>query len=147
MIEACAVKNTAQMLNFIGISSGAAGMWKKRKKIPDGSLAKVAERTGVSLVWLKTGEGEMFPEIPQHMLDMFKLTPEENAAADEELKLQQTARLVYEALLKFGNAKPPGADAAKLGQIYDALTPDRQKNAWIYISGLLADQLISDKNS
>ena len=51
----------AQMLESMGFSDSAGSAWKRRKKIPDGSIAKVAELTGVSFSWLKTGDGEMRP--------------------------------------------------------------------------------------
>lgn len=59
MVLATSAKNTTEMLRIAGLSSGAAGAWKRRGGVPDGSIAKVAERTGVSFEWLKTGEGEM----------------------------------------------------------------------------------------
>jgi len=61
MIQATGAKNAAKMLEFMGFSNSAASAWKRRKKIPDGSIAKVSERTGVSFQWLKTGEGAMRP--------------------------------------------------------------------------------------
>jgi len=61
MIQATGAKNMADMLRIAGFSSGSGSMWKRRDVLPDGSIAKVAELTGVSFEWLKTGEGEMRP--------------------------------------------------------------------------------------
>lgn len=35
---------------------------KSRENIPEGSLARVAYKTGVSVEWLETGEGEIFTD-------------------------------------------------------------------------------------
>lgn len=59
MVTAAGSENVAQMLEFCGFSSGAAGAWKRRGNVPDGSIAIAATRTGTSFEWLKTGEGEM----------------------------------------------------------------------------------------
>jgi hypothetical protein len=61
MIKASGEKNMTKMLKLMGFSHGAGSTWKKRGEIPDGSIAKVAESTGVYFKWLKTGRGEMRP--------------------------------------------------------------------------------------
>lgn len=59
MIQASGTKNTANMLESMGFSNSVASAWKRRKKIPDGAIVKVSERTGVRFEWLKTGKGDM----------------------------------------------------------------------------------------
>jgi hypothetical protein len=59
MVQALGVKNMTHMLDSIGVSNGLGSAWKKRGKVPDGPLAKVSELSGVSIHWLKTGDGEM----------------------------------------------------------------------------------------
>jgi hypothetical protein len=61
MIKASGAKNMTEMLKLMGFSHGAGSTWKKRGDVPDGSIAKVAESTGVYFKWLKTGKGEMRP--------------------------------------------------------------------------------------
>ncbi len=61
MIQATKAKNTTQMLDMVGFSNSSASAWKRRGNIPEGSIARVAARTGVNLEWLKTGQGAMKP--------------------------------------------------------------------------------------
>ena len=58
MIIATGAEKEAEMLRIAGLSSGAAGAWRRRGKVPDGSIAKVSERTNFSFEWIKTGEGD-----------------------------------------------------------------------------------------
>ncbi len=86
MIYATGADNAAQMLAIAGFSSGSAGNWRRRKNIPEGSLARVATKAGVEIEWLKTGEGKQWSAVPPRYLEYFSLTPEEASAADKELK-------------------------------------------------------------
>jgi hypothetical protein len=61
MIKASGAKNMTEMLRLMGFSHGAGSTWKKRGEVPDGSIAKASESTGVYFKWLKTGGGEMRP--------------------------------------------------------------------------------------
>jgi len=61
MVQAVGANNMAEMLRLAGLSTATGSIWKKRGNVPDGSIAKVAELSGVSFRWLKTGEGEMRP--------------------------------------------------------------------------------------
>lgn len=115
MVQATEAKNTAQMLEFMGFSNSAASAWKRRKNIPDGSIAKVAERTGVSFEWLKTGEGEMRPLYEKQPL----LPPE-------------LAEMVAESLAEWEGEKLEMSEGAiLLVRLYNKMTPEQQRNILI----------------
>lgn len=62
MVQATGAKNMAQMLETMEFSNSTGSTWRRRKKIPDGSIAKVAELADVSFEWLKSGNGPMRQE-------------------------------------------------------------------------------------
>lgn len=59
MIIAADAKNQQELIEKTGLSDGIASKWRKRGKVPDSGIFKVAQMTKVSFEWLKTGEGEM----------------------------------------------------------------------------------------
>lgn len=61
MILAAAAKNQQEMIEKTGLSDGIASKWRKRGNVPESGIYKVAQVTGVSFEWLKTGEGSMRP--------------------------------------------------------------------------------------
>ncbi len=67
MIHAADAKNMAEMLRVCGLGKSSGSTWKKRGSIPEGSLARVASKTGCDLEWLRTGQGKMF-SAPAHNL-------------------------------------------------------------------------------
>ncbi|WP_226099564.1 phage repressor protein CI [Dickeya oryzae] len=46
-----------------GLGHGTVSTWIKRDYFPGSEVVKCSLETGVSLRWLATGEGEMFPEL------------------------------------------------------------------------------------
>lgn len=70
MIEACQASNQTQMLDICGLSNSAASIWKKRGEVPDSSIAKVHEKTGISFAWIKHGTGECRQERQEKPADM-----------------------------------------------------------------------------
>lgn len=61
MIQATGAKNQQEMLEITGLATGLASNWKSRGRVPEKSIAKVADVADVNFQWLKTGEGEMRP--------------------------------------------------------------------------------------
>lgn len=106
MIKASGAKNMTEMLSFMGFSHGAGSTWKRRGEVPDGSIAKVAESTGVDFKWLKTGQGEMRPA-PRGDKIIFSattggntLTPDESRLLAAYRKLDPTRREQIRAIME-----------------------------------------------
>lgn len=133
MVTACCVKNTAQMLKFIGVSSGAAGLWKKRGKVPDGSLVKVSERAYVRIEWLKTGQGEMHSDSVIKGVELLKLTDEEHAEADKQF--------VKMMLQKIPSKPGVEQEMTLLANIYAKLDKDKQARLLTLATTMLLEQV------
>lgn len=111
MVIAPEAGSQAEMLRIIGISNSLASAWKRRGKVPDGSLAKVAERTGVRLEWLKTGEGEMRAQ----------------AAALDPETLQAVIEAVEEHLQSNKQQMAPAKKAELIVTLYEMFSEDENK--------------------
>lgn len=113
MIKSVGAKNQQEMLEIMGFSGGLASKWKKRGKVPDGSIAKVAEMTGVTIKWLKIGEGPMqsraapapLPDIKDEKLMVAESTGPPFGITDEEWQLICNYRCASDEMRKacFGN--------------------------------------------
>ena len=66
MVEATGAKNQQEMLDIAGLATGLASNWKRRGRVPEKSIDKVAKVTGVSFQWIQTGEGMIRPKPPDH---------------------------------------------------------------------------------
>lgn len=121
MIQASESKNMSQMLESMGFSDSSGSAWKRRGKIPDGSIAKVSELTGVSFVWLKTGEGEMRKSEIKH-----PLLPTE------------VAELVAKHLTGYeAKGRELSEGAVMLGILYDQMSQEDQGNILLLAAGMV----------
>ncbi len=56
MVDAVGAKDQTEMLEICGFSSGAAGNWKSRKKVPKKSIMVVAAHGNVRPEWIEKGD-------------------------------------------------------------------------------------------
>ena len=65
MINAVGGKRAADLADALGISQASVSGAKRRNNIPDSWYLIIAEKYGVSVDWLRTGEGEMRRDAPK----------------------------------------------------------------------------------
>jgi len=98
MIEALNAKNQQDMQDLAGFSLGTASKWKKRGSVPDGSIAKVSDLSGINFHWLKTGVGEKRSEgkpLDKELLQVIIEAVEEGLGQlNLELKPDKKAELI-----------------------------------------------------
>ncbi|MGB0732183.1 MAG: S24 family peptidase [Pontibacterium sp.] len=81
--------NAAELARLSGVSGGVVRKWRDGLSEPTASkVTALAEATGASLVWLLTGEGEMFEEkrdvaFQSAVKDMFQAVPIVESALEE----------------------------------------------------------------
>ncbi|MFE8146568.1 phage repressor protein CI [Brenneria goodwinii] len=52
-----------QLHDHLGVGNGTVSTWIKREYFPGEVVIRCSLETGASLIWLATGEGEMFPDL------------------------------------------------------------------------------------
>lgn len=111
--DALGAKNDLEIAKIIGSkSTGLVSNWRKSKKVPDGALSKISQKSGVSIQWLKTGEGEMRPSQVAGHSDPAVQALVEDELTGTETTLQLTGREL------------------RLIRLFRGATPDRQQRLY-----------------
>lgn len=59
MIQAAGAKDQQEMIRKTGLSDGVVSKWKKRGRVSESGILKVAQMTGARHEWLLSGTGPM----------------------------------------------------------------------------------------
>jgi phage repressor protein C with HTH and peptisase S24 domain len=117
MILACKAKNQTQMLEMIGLSNSAASMWKKHEYVADGALAKVSELAGVSISWIRTGDGEM----------RSGEATSKTSLSDDLQTMRLTIQAVEEHLQAEGKQLPPAKKSELITTLYEMFIEEEDR--------------------
>lgn len=122
MIAVSGAKDQTQMLDICGLSSGSPGNWRRRKKVPDGSIGIVAAHTSVSFDEIKYGKKYSPTESGHHYV--------KEEAPDLEL-LKTSVVDVINSLREKGqvNDWPASRIAEMVAIVYQGNLEDKEKKA------------------
>lgn len=111
VMEVCGYPSQAALMDAIGRRSAQWGSWVKRGNYGNGGDMLLKEVTGVSIDWLKTGQGEPFPNGP---IRCSGAGPADVGLADRLAKTEQALDVlagVVAALLRAMRRESPSAAA------------------------------------